>query len=296
MDEEEQMLSRFPVEFAVLGLAIAFSQPASAQLAVGPVPYQETVDGVPVTVNVLSVITVQAMQDNVAVTAKVDADLFDLQQKIGAIGDTFNWPNNNCANSGANDTPNLVVSVTSKSLTVQGDQAMLVFGGQVDAWTCVKKAKSEVQWEMKKVGPIKTKVPVTHTLTNYVKTKFTSEPFEASMPVSFVKKDDKSVAVQLGQPIVRPEGQYVAVTNGILKIADVDVTQKVAQAWQSALDPDKLKVTIPSELERLNMTVQSADFKDDGGHVVAEVVLTSNVPWGDVANALKQIQSPADSH
>jgi hypothetical protein len=44
------------------------------------------------------------------------------------------------------------------------------------------------------------------------------------------------------------------------------------------------------------MTVQSADFKDDGGHAVAEVDLTSNVPWGDVTNALKQIQSPPDSH
>jgi hypothetical protein len=258
-------------------------------------PTRKSVDGVPVTVNVLSVITVQAMQDNLGVTAKVDADLFDLQQKIGAIGDTFSWPNDNCANAGANDRPNLVVTVTSKSFTVQGDQGMLVFGGQVDAWTCVKKAKSEVRWEMKKVGPIKTKVPVTHILTNYVKTKIASEPYEASMPVSFVKKDDKSVAVQLGQPIVKPEGQYVSVANGTLKIADVDITQKAAHAWKSALDPDKLKVTIPSELETLNMTVQSADFKDDGGHLVAEVILTSNVPRGDVADALKQIQSPPDS-
>src|SRR5208283_3770987 len=125
------MRRRFPFELAALGVAVAFSQPASAQLAVGPVPYRETVEGVPVTINVLSVVTVQAMPDGLAVTAKVDADLFDLQQKIGAIGDTFNWPNNNCANAGANDRPNLVVPVTSKSLTAQGDQAMLVFGGQV---------------------------------------------------------------------------------------------------------------------------------------------------------------------
>ena len=64
------MRSRFPVELAILGLAVAYSQPASAQLGVGPVPYQETVEGVPVTVSVLSVIRVQAMQDNLAVTAK----------------------------------------------------------------------------------------------------------------------------------------------------------------------------------------------------------------------------------
>jgi len=286
------MQIRLLVKLAMGGLVAALSQPVSAQLAVGPVPYQQSVDGVPVTVNVLSLITVQAMPDSLAVTAKVEGDLFDLQQKIGAIGDTFNWPNNNCANSGADDRPNLVVSVTSKSLTAQGDQAMLVLGGQVDAWTCMAKAKSEVQWQMKKVGPVKTKLPVTHSWTNYVRSKITSEPFQASIPFNLVKQGDKSIAVQLGQPIVKPEGEYVSVTNGVLKIVNVDITQKAANAFQRALDPAKLKTTIPSELEKLNMTVQSADFKDDGGHLVAEVVLTSNVPWGDVANALKQIQSP----
>ena len=108
----------------------------------------------------------------------------------------------------------------------------------------------------------------------------------------FCQQGETSVAVQLGRPIVVPEGQYVSATNGVLKIVDVDISQKVAHALHSALDPDKLKTTIPSELKKLNMTVQSAGFKDDGGHLVAEVVLTSNVPWGDVANALKQIQSP----
>ena len=168
---------------------------------------------------------------------------------------------------------------------------MLVFGGQVDAWTCVAKAKSEVLWEMKKVGPIKTKLPVRRTLTKTEKSKITSEPFQASMPISFVKQGDTAVAVRLEQPLVTPEGQHVSVTNGVLKIADVDVSQKVAHALHSALDPDKLKTTIPSELEKLNMMVQSAGFKDDGGHLIAEVVMTANVPWGDVANALKQTQS-----
>ena len=64
------------VKLAVGGLAAAFSHPASAQLAVGPLPYQESVDGVPVTVNVLSVITVQAMADSLAVTAKAEGDVF----------------------------------------------------------------------------------------------------------------------------------------------------------------------------------------------------------------------------
>jgi len=70
------MQFRPAVGLAIGGLVAAFSQPASAQLAVGPVPYQETVDGVPVTINVLSVITVQAMPDNLAVTAKIERRSF----------------------------------------------------------------------------------------------------------------------------------------------------------------------------------------------------------------------------
>jgi hypothetical protein len=49
--------------------------------------------------------------------SEVDAELFDLKQKIGAMVDTFNWPMDNCAGG----TPNPVVSVTSKSLTAQSD-------------------------------------------------------------------------------------------------------------------------------------------------------------------------------
>ena len=284
------------IKLAVTAFIAAVAQPVSAQLAVGPIPYPENVDGVPVTINVLSVITVQANPDSLAVTARIDGDLFDLQQKIGTIVDTFKVPNNNCANSGASDRQNPVVSFTSKSLTPQGDQAILAIAGQVDGWACVGKAKSEVQWKMKKVGPIKTKVPVTHTSTTMVKTKMTSEPFQASIPISFVKQSANSVAVQLEQPTVKPEGQYASVTNALLRIADADITQQAANALRSALDPAKLKTTIPSELEKLNMTVQSAGFKDDGGHLIAEVVMTANVPWGHVANVLKEIQSPPASN
>jgi hypothetical protein len=126
------------------------------------------------------------------------------------------------ADERATERPNLVVSLTSKSLTAQGDQAILAIGGQVDGWTCVGKAKSEILWEMRKVGPIKTKVPVRHTSTSAVKTKVTSEPFQASIPISFVKQGANSVAVQLEQPIVKPEGHYVSVTNNVLRIADIN--------------------------------------------------------------------------
>jgi hypothetical protein len=277
---------------AILGLVLAFSHQAFAQLALGPIPYQQSVNGVPVTVNVLSLIMVQTVGDSLSVTAKVDGDLFDLQQKIGTIVDTFKLPTDNCANTGV-DKPNPVVSITTKSLTPEGDQAVFAIGGHVDVWSCViGPPKSEIQWQMKRIGPIKTKVPVPHTWTNYMKNKDATQPFDASIPVSLVKQGDTTVALQISKPNIKLEGQYVFLTNGILKIANIDINQKAAGALQNAIDPNKLKATIPPELQKLNMAVETAHFVNDGGHLVAEITLTAKVSATEITNLLKQIQTP----
>ena len=149
---------------------------------------------------------------------------------------------------------------------------------------------------MKKIGPIKTKVPVPHTLTGYAKNKDATQPFDASIPVRLVKQSKSTITVQVGQPNIKLEGQYVFLTNGILKIANVDINREAADALQSAIDPNKLKATISTELQKLNMAVQSAGFRDDGGHLIAEITLTANVSAADITNLLKEIQneSPSD--
>jgi hypothetical protein len=44
-------------------------------------------------------------------------------------------------------------------------------------------------------------------------------------------------------------------------------------ALQRAIDPVKLKTALPKELQKLNMSVQSARFRDYGGHAIAEINL-----------------------
>jgi hypothetical protein len=249
-----------------------------------------------VTVNVTSLITVQTLPGNLSVTAKVDGDLFDLQQKIGAIVDTFALPTNNCASKGIGKL-NPVVGISSKSLAPQGNQALFAIGGHVDVWTCVDgPPNSEVLYRMVKVGPLKTKVPVSvHTWSSEIKNKDGTQPFDATILASLVKQNDTTVALQLGQPNIKLSGQYVFLTNGILKIADVDINQKANSALQSAIDPNKLKATLPTELQKLNMAVQSAQFTDDAGHLVAELVLTANVSGAEITDLLKQIQLPSST-
>ncbi len=281
------------LEAGLVAASLGYAHQASAQLAVGPIAYQQNVNGVNVTVNVTSLISVQTNPGSLAVTAKVDADLFDLQQKIGAIVDTFALPTGNCDNKGLGKI-NPVVTISSKSLAAQGGQAVLSIGGHVDAWTCVDgPPNSEVQWQMKKIGPIKTKVPVIHTWPSVIKNKDATQPFDATLPASLVKQSDTAVALQLGQPDIKLSGQYAFLTNGILKIAGVDINQKASAALQNAIDPNKLKAALPTELQKLNMTVQSAHFVDDGGHLVAELNLSASVSASDITNLLRQIQLPA---
>jgi hypothetical protein len=286
------MNSKLPIAF-LIGSCLMFSEGASAQLAIGPIPYQQNVNGVTVTVTATSIVTVQTNPGSLLVTAKINGDLFDLQQKIGAIVDTFKLPTDNCAQNGVGKI-NPVVTISSKSLAAQGSQAIFAVGGHVDAWTCVAaKPNIEVKWEMRKIGPIKTKVPVkVQTWAGYIKNKDATQPFDATIPVSLNKQSSSTVALQLGQPNIKLGGQYASLTRGILSIAGVNINQKAADALQSAIDPNKLKATIPTELQKLNMAIQSAQFINDGGHLVAELVLTANVSGADITGLLKEIQIP----
>jgi hypothetical protein len=295
MRQEQNMRHGKALGLALIAGSFDLAHQASAQLALGPIPYQQNVNGVNVTVNVTSLITVQTNPGSLLVTAKVNGDLFDLQQKIGAIVDRFNLPTGNCDNKGIGKI-NPVVSITSKSLAAEGEQAVFAIGGHIDVWTCVDgPPNSEVQWQMKKIGPIKTKVPVIHTWPSVIKNKDATQPFDATIPVSFVKQSDTTVALQLGQPNIKLSGQYAFITDGILKIANIDINQKAVSALQGAIDPNKLKATLPTELQKLNMAVQSAHFVDDGGHLVAELNLSSNVSAAAITNLLKQIQLPSSA-
>ena len=90
-------------------LAAGVVSSAGAQTSVGPVAITNTVNGVPVTVNATSWITVNSTGNELTVQARIFADLIDLQKKFASILDAFKLPANNCANKQA-DTQNPVVS------------------------------------------------------------------------------------------------------------------------------------------------------------------------------------------
>ena len=98
-------------------LAALWAAPAAAiepdDLLVGPIVYQQDVNGVAVNLTARTYFKIQTLNNKIYLKAQVIADLGDLQQKIGPIVDTFKLPQENCRSYSAN---NPVVSIPRKEL------------------------------------------------------------------------------------------------------------------------------------------------------------------------------------
>jgi hypothetical protein len=217
---------------------------ATAQVAVGPVAINNNVYGVPIVVSATSW-TVNSTENGLVVTARIFADLVDFQRKVSSIVSTFRLPADNCA-SRTVDTPNPIVSLKSSSLWPRGDQLVMSIRGNLDIWSCVAgPRKSELRWRTKKFAFIKYRVQVRHTWTNLKKNKADTQPFDASLPIYLVKKDDGAVALEFAKPYVKIEGQY---PEAILKPANAGINKNAHNAIQSMIDLAKLKAVLPKEI------------------------------------------------
>src|SRR5215510_10995774 len=254
--------------FLLAGLA---SQ-AAAQLAVGPVAINNTIHGVPVTVSATSYTTVKPVDNEIVVTARIFADLVDLQKKFASIISKFKFPGDTCATKGAE--PNPVVSLKSSSLWPRSDQLVMFLRGHIDMWSCVAgPPKTETRYVQKKIAFIKYKTAVQHTVKEVKKSKSGTQAFDATLPAILMKTDDGKLSLEVTKPFLKLEGY----SDTVLKRANADLNKNALSALQSAIDPEKLKAALPKELQKLNMSVQSARFRDYGGHAIAEINLGATI-------------------
>jgi len=259
-------------------LAVCVVSSATAQTAVGPVAITNTVNGVPVTVNATSWITVNSSGSELTVQARIFADLIDLQRKFASILDAFKPSANNCANKAA-DTQNAVISFRNGSIVPVDDQLMMSVRGDVGVVSCVAgPQKIATVLKNKKLLFLKWKVPVTHVVRTVKERNDGAQAFRGSMPIQLVKKDGASVALKVVEPNIKLEGQEALMTNA--NLAKTHINQTVYAALQSAIDPAKLKAALPKDLQKMNMTVVSARFRSYGGHAIAEINLAAaSVPY-----------------
>ena len=259
---------------------------AADEVLIGPIDYEQNVNGVPVTVTARTYVRIVTPENKLLLKVRVVGDLSDLQRKIGTIVDTFSLPRDNCRSYSPN---NPVVDISRKELRADLDRATFSLGGSVTVWECAENpvANSKVEWEVRKVGlGIKTKVPVIKTWPGSpIKTIFARQGFDVDLPVLLVRSNDHSVGLQFSKPEIELTGRFAFVTKGMLSIAGIDINQKAYDVLQKAIDPQKLILSIPDELEKYNPSVESARLFNDNGKLTAEIALTALVP-AETINAL----------
>ena len=124
---------------------------------------------------------------------------------------------------------------------------------------------------------------------NPIKNKLVTQPFDADLPVNLVRANETTVALSIGRPDIELKGQYVSITKGVLSIAGIDVNQKAADALNKAIDPEKLKLAIPSEFQEYNPNIDSARFIDDAGQLAAEMNMSALIPAEKVTALIKDL-------
>jgi hypothetical protein len=275
----------------VLGalLLASLASTAEAQLVVGPVPIKNNVNGVPITVSTTSWVTVNSAGNDVIVDARIFADLIDLQREFSSVVDTLKLAADNCAKRSL-DNQNAVVSLKRGSLWPLDDHLIMSIRGDIDIWSCIAgPLKTEIRWQKKKFAFIKMKVPLLHTWIDLTRNKDGSQQFHGSLPIYLVGKDNATVALKIAKPVILLDGQEVTATDANLRLAKADINRKAHSALRHVVELAKLKQVLPVELQKLNMTVVSARFRDHGGHAVAEIDLAARVSRESISQLLRQI-------
>src|SRR5262249_25528622 len=80
-------------------LVIGLLSKATAQLAARPIPVASSVNGIPVTLSATYRITANPIGNDVAVDARIFADLIDVQKKLPDIMDSFKRGSGTCSRS-----------------------------------------------------------------------------------------------------------------------------------------------------------------------------------------------------
>lgn len=271
-------------------LVIGLISKATAQLAVGPVPIVSSINGIPITVSVTSWIKVSPVGDEIAVDARIFADLIDLQKKFSDVVTSFKRSAGNCNRSA--DGQNPVVSFRSASLWPRNDQLIMFVRGDIDIWSCtVGPRQSAIRWEKKNISFLTLKLPVQRTWRNVKKNMDGTQPFHGTLLVSLAEKDGANVALRNTEPNLRLDGEPTFATNANLNLAKTDMNEKVSKTLQSAIDLTKLKGVLPRELQKLNMTINSARFRDLGGHAIVEINLAGKASGIATTSLLQQIDA-----
>ena len=259
-------------------LFIGFGSSASAQQAFGPVDITNDVGGVPVTLSVTSWLSLQPAGGDIVAKVRMFADLIDLQRKLPDVVAAFAPPANACASRRGGRTRPLT-ALKRVNLIARNNQLMLSVRGRIDVWSCRRgPVKVALRWRRTHIVPLRIKVPVIRTWRHVAKRKEGSQRFLGNLPVYLVHEPDAAVSLRTATPAIQLVGKETVVKATSLRRAKDEIRRKAQAALARAIDPAKLTATLPAKLRKLNLAVVSAQFRELGGHAIAEIDLAGRLP------------------
>lgn len=252
----------------------AILHPRSGEALIVRSTVQRTVQGISISAEVYVFLSLQPIEDRIRVQLRLVADLTDLQNKIGALVDSIPLPKDNCSHFGID---NVVARIWGKKISVNDDIATLKLNGDVDIWTCVKNPIpcTRVEWE-ERFG-IRIPKLVYYDCNPPIKNRNISQPFEAMLPFTLELVDARTVAVRLGTPSVDLGGTLGGVTEGILRIAGVDLNAQVKQVLDAAIGSDLLAQALPEFLARFDPSIKRAEFLNNSGSLALAIELEASL-------------------
>jgi hypothetical protein len=264
--------------------------PRGDEVLLGPSPFEQVVQGVPIAVQVYTFFAIESVDDNLQIHARVVADLSDLQNKIGALVDTIPLPADNCSHFGVD---NVVARIWGKQITVSGDVATLKLNGDVDVWTCVKNPIpcSRIVFDEQHVFGATIRVPRVELFdcNPPIKTRNLNQPFEATLPFRVEMVGPRTYTLKLGDPLVNLGGALGGVTSGILRIAGVDINARVKEALDRVLNPELLKQTLPEFLLPLDPALTRAELSSNSGALALSLELDATLDAKELGELIQRL-------
>lgn len=239
---------------------------------IGPRPFAAAIRGVPLTFNASAFVNLKPQnKGQFLLSARVVADLSDLQRKLNAIIDTIPLPSDTCARF-ADD--NLVASITSRQITVEGEVATLRLNGDLEVWKCMKNPLYPACKFLGCDEAMKTKLEATLSL---------------QVPVRSVVTGANAVTFKMDEPQVEVRGksEIDRLAEGFLRAVGVDIEGKVKEALKRTIEPDLFTAPLPAELQRFNPTLTRAGFFDNAGILATSLEMTASINDYDLLGLIK---------
>jgi hypothetical protein len=238
-------------------------QPRPDEVPIPSIPFSQTIRGVPLSISVSGFLSFLPVGSQIQVNTRILANLSDLQRKIGSLIDTIPLPTDNCAHFGAD---NLVARIWGKDITIAGDVATLTLHGDVEVWGCAN-------------------LPI----IGVSKTRFGSQPFDATLPFRAVVADPHTIAAQVSQPSITLGGQFGSVTQWLIGSLGINLNALAKEALDRLITPDLLKQTLPNDLLTLNPVITRAELMSNSGALALYVEMNASFDGAPLVRLIRSL-------